>query len=309
MLFIYRMEEPSSINKSLGENDLLLMPEASTSDDVTTPLSTDNAALPGVMLQLPESYLLDTGTLDDNLNPLDFEPLVKDSLCVAPSTTNEEKSNESMEDSATGNLEESTLIGISSKNLYLEGKNTLLYFFSDVDKMLNGTCQEAQVENQPDLEIIPSPLESLCEPIKNVQKKAGPPPGLLPIDQNNHSVTPESPEGGSGRVPRKAALKSAERTKIVAQVEKTKGQYDLASLEEAKGMGDADATNVTMNKIIDPIIEFCHGCNKVKSILPVVFSHLLIKCSREGNINNALLYSSFLFIGGMLSFSNNRTAQ
>ncbi len=116
MLFTYRMEEPSSIDKSLGENDILLMPEVSTSDEVTTPVSADNDALPGVMLQLPESYLLDTGTLDDNLNPLDFEPLVKDDLCVAPSATNEEKSNESMEDSATGNLEESTLIGKNSKN-------------------------------------------------------------------------------------------------------------------------------------------------------------------------------------------------
>lgn len=100
---------------------------------------------------------------------------------------------------------------------------------------------------------------------KGQVKKAGPPPGLLPIDQANSPVlvAAENPDVGTGRIPRKAALKCAEMTKVVAKLEKGKGQYDLATLEEAKGLGDADATDVTVHKIVDPVVDICRGCSKV----------------------------------------------
>lgn len=96
---------------------------------------------------------------------------------------------------------------------------------------------------------------------KPLQSKKGPPPGLLPIEPNQ-KCAPETPE--TGRIPRKAAIKSAERTKAVAKLEKTSSKLDL---EEANSPGDADATDVTVYKILDPTVETCRWCYKVGHLL------------------------------------------
>lgn len=55
--------------------------------------------------------------------------------------------------------------------------------------------------------------ESLSEKESVSKLKKGPPPGLLPLDKNS-----TSPNSSEGRVPRKAAIKSAEKIKAMAQI-------------------------------------------------------------------------------------------
>ena len=96
------------------------------------------------------------------------------------------------------------------------------------------------------------------EPGKPAAGKKGPPPGLLPIETNKLLENSES-----GRIPRKAAIKSAERTKVLTSMETDSNDLDLECLEEGKGLGDAGAANVTVHRINEPIIDKCQWCYKV----------------------------------------------
>ena len=55
--------------------------------------------------------------------------------------------------------------------------------------------------------------DSSSEKESVLKSKKGPPPGLLPLDKNS-----TSPNSSEGRVPRKAAIKSAEKIKAMAQI-------------------------------------------------------------------------------------------
>ncbi len=80
--------------------------------------------------------------------------------------------------------------------------------------------------------------------------KKGPPPGLLPLE---NSATPNSPEG---RVPRKAAIKSAEKIKAMAQIlNSAPGKKDIGKQSFSDCNGILLRDSLQDHIVIEPDIE------------------------------------------------------
>ena len=100
----------------------------------------------------------------------------------------------------------------------------------------------------------------LQDPVSKTQKG---PPALLPLDNS-----PSSSDGG--RPPRKAAVKSVEKLRVLAVREESNSKSYAGKI-------DSMLNNVTVFKTKDPNYDTCHGCQKVILIVTItsLFSILI----------------------------------
>lgn len=113
-----------------------------------------------------------------------------------------------------------------------------------------------------EVEISQPPQDS--QPV--LKSKIGPPPGLLPLEKNSSVFE----KGLESRTPRLAALRSAEKIKVMARVElpstQTSSKKEIVVLRGSKGNTYNGAASVQVFKTLDPNFELCRGCNKVKRL-------------------------------------------
>lgn len=129
----------------------------------------------------------------------------------------------------------------------------------------NGSLTLADVEAATSTVTTPVKEENIQAAVNKSALRKGPPPGLLPLPP----LTPEN-----SRIPRQAALRSAERIKVITRAEEKIEdlENDILVLEDSTQSTSPGKTyvrskpsspGVTIRVITDPDMEFCKSCKKV----------------------------------------------